>query len=172
MAKTSFVIVKNTLTDRTKKFFTVTNPGGEIDIKAKTIMGLQLLNNIINGSPRNSLVPPIMTGRLRASGSVFVGSEFSGDTSNQPVQEGVATPNKSYSDKKEIVTVGFNTEYAARWHEQDFTPGGKIPSKIAQSNPAALANVGKKYIEKHLQSDGPELTKLYATIVRRETSKI
>ena len=88
------------------------------------------------------------------------------------VTEGTATPNKSYSAPVEQVTIGFNTEYAARWHEQPFTPGGKNPSRIKRTNINVTANVGNKYVERHLQSDGSELMYLYADIVRKEMSKI
>ena len=171
MAKTGFVFVKNTLNSRVKKYISITSPGGSVDIAAKKAVALQLLNNVINGSLGASVVPPIMTGRLRASGSVFVGGNFIKDSGDEPVDGESGTPNKSHSDKVENITIGFNTEYAAKWHEKKFTPGGKKPSKIAKSNPAALANVGNKYLEKHLQADGKELMELYADTVRSESSK-
>jgi hypothetical protein len=169
MAKTEFVIVKNTLNKQTEKYFKITKPGGLADMAAKKAMGLQLLNNITNGSEKLSLVPPIMTGRLRASGSVFVGNKFVGDSSDKPVIEGPATPNKSHSDNIDTVTVGFNTPYAARWHEEDFTPGGKTPSKTARNNPNITGDVGNKYIERHLQADRKELMQLYAAIFKKES---
>jgi len=157
------VIVENTLSDRFTLYMKNTNPGGPVDVKAKSAMGLQLINNVVNGSPGSSVTPPVLTGRLRASGSAFVGGRFVGDTSKLGVSGGQATPNRSYSEKNTVVTIGFNTEYAARWHERPFRPG----PVSTQSG-----NVGTKYVEKHLKADGKEIFQLYADIVRRETSKL
>jgi hypothetical protein len=156
--KTKFVIIKNTLTKGMKKYFKLTDPGGKADMEAKKAMGLQLLNNVINGSPRSGVVPPVLTGRLRASGSVFVGNTFVGDSSNETVTEGKPTPNKQHSDNINIVTIGFNTPYAARWHEQSFVPG---PFSLQSGD------VGNKYLEQHLKADRKELLKLYADIFKK-----
>jgi len=59
-----------------------------------------------------------------------------------------------------VITVGFNTPYAARMHEVEFQPGPI--SKQA-------GNVGTKYIEKHLKADGNELIELGAAIIKKES---
>lgn len=153
MSMAGFVIVKNTLSPGMKKYFTIHN---RVHKKAAGAMGLQLLNNIVNGSPQESVVPPKKTGHLRASGSAFVGSELVGDTRNQG---GDGSPNLSHSDKENIITVGFDTPYAARMHEETWTPG-----PVSEQS----GNVGNKFIEKHLQKDGPELMALYAAIHKKD----
>lgn len=164
MAKTEFVIIENTLNKGLSEYFKLTKPGGKVDINAKKAMGLQLLNNTINGSPNESVVPPVLTGRLRASASVFVGSEFMKDTSNLSVSGDSPTPNKSYSDNIDTVTVGFNTPYAARMHEQysEFKPG-----KFSKRS----GDVGEKFLERHITADKEELIKLYGKILDKLTTE-
>ena len=48
-----------------------------INRKAMAAVGLQLINNIANGSKGNPIVPPILTGLLRGSGSVFFERSYS-----------------------------------------------------------------------------------------------
>jgi hypothetical protein len=117
--------------------------------KALAAVGLQLINNVNEGSMRVGARPPILEGTLRSSGSVFVGSSLIHTTNN----DGKGRPVISYSDKKNRVTVIYNTAYAARWHENRFTPG-PISSQDG--------NVEYKYLEKHLKGDGDELMALYA----------
>jgi len=127
------------------------------DKKAKVAMALQLLNWTINGSGRVNVTPPIKDGILRGSGSAFVCGELIGDTkTNYPS----GMPNTSYSnqDPEEIV-VGFNTAYAARMHETNWTPG---PASVQ------AGDVGNKFLEKHMNADGKDLLALYAAIVRKE----
>ena len=146
-----FLIVSNTLAPGLKKYFKVHDETHE---KAAGAMGLQLLNNIVNGSPSEPVVPPKKTGHLRASGSTFVGNKLIGDTSNL----GGGSPNKSHSDDKNTVTVGFDTPYAAWLHENTWTPG-----PVSEQS----GDVGNKYIERHLKADGPELMELYAAIQKK-----
>lgn len=153
-----FKLVKNNIDDRLRLYAKATLPGGSAFKKAARVAGLQLINNIVNGSPKEPVVPPILTGRLRASGSVFVGSKLEDTTEDRPVTEGSSTPATSHSDSDNIVTVGFNTPYAARWHEEVFNPG-----PFSEQS----GDVGNKYIEKHLRSDGPELMALFASVLGR-----
>jgi len=145
-----------------KKLNLDNSPG--VDQTAKIKLGLQLLNWVVNGSSNESVVPPIMHGILRGSGTVFVGSKKVGDMKNE-YREG--TPASSYSGKKGVITIGFNTAYAARLHEINFVPGGKIPSKQAQRNPSMLGDVGNKFVERHLKADGKALLKMYAAVIKR-----
>jgi hypothetical protein len=124
-----------------------------LNASAMGAVGLQLLNNTVNGSMTVATRPPILEGTLRGSGSVFVGKRLI-KTSKTGTK---GTPNTSYSGKPDEITVGFNTAYAARWHENEFTPG---PRSIQDGN------VDWKYLEVHLKGDGDELMALYAERMR------
>jgi hypothetical protein len=108
------------------------------DEKSRGKVGLQAINWVVSGSPNSSKTPPVLTGLLRGSGSAFVGSKFVGAT---PKFNGEGNPNKSFSEQKGIITVGFNTPYAHRWHENKFIPG-----PVSQRGPG---DVGDKYLEDH-----------------------
>lgn len=157
MAKTNFVIIKNTLTQELHKYFKASKAA---DLKAKKAIGVQLLNNIVNGSPNCSIVPPIKTGHLRGSGSVFVGSTLVGDTQGEYP---VGKPNKSFSANDNTITVGFDTPYAAKMHEN-------IGIKY-QLGPVSeqSGDVEAFFVRKHLEQDKNELWALYAKIVKKET---
>jgi len=154
---TGFVVISDTLSSGFKKYFAIHK---KIHPKAAAAVGLQLINNIVNGSPKETVTPPILTGHLRASGSVFVGSQLVGDTRSQPASGNPGTPNLSHSDNENTITVGFDTPYAAWLHENTWTPG-----PVSRQS----GDVGNKYIEKHLQKDGEELIKLYADIQKKAT---
>jgi hypothetical protein len=130
--------------------------------KAAGAVGLQLLNFCANGSPNESVQPPIDTGYLRGSGSVFVNGKH---ISSTPPVNGQGEPLESFStsiiDNEYAIDIIYNTEYAARMHEGDWIPGGKVPSKASKNNPAILQNVGNKWIEKHLLADGEDLIMLF-----------
>jgi hypothetical protein len=161
------IIEKDTLTQGLKDFFekagikdTLVVNKESADFKARQKLGLQLINFINNGSANEPVVPPIMFGILRASGSVFVDNILVGDTKALNAD---GTPATEYNEAKPgDVTVGFNTAYAHRLHETTWTPGGKNPSKQAQNNPGMLSDVGNKFVEKHLSSDRESLMALYA----------
>jgi len=65
--------VKDNLTPGLKKYFDKMGMGqgkeGSADQKARIKVGLQLLNITINGSGKESVIPPIMRGILRGSGA-------------------------------------------------------------------------------------------------------
>lgn len=123
-------------------------------------LGLQLLNNTINGSPQEPVVPPIKKGFLRGSGSVFFEKELLGTSAKFGFSKKNADvrPNESYSGRKNEVTIGFNAPYAKKMHETSWTPG----EVSAQSG-----DVGNKFLEKHLKKDRKELFQLYADIHRK-----
>jgi hypothetical protein len=163
--------VKDNLTPGLKKYFDKLGIGknkvGTIDHDARIKVGLQLLNVTINGSSKESVVPPIQTGVLRGSGSVFVADTFVGDTK---ANYSNGKPNSSYtSSDKDDITIGFNTAYAARLHETQWTAGGKNPSPQSVRNPGMLGNVGNKFIERHLKADGKDLLGFYADLVKKES---
>lgn len=131
------------------------------DKAAKTKVGLQLLNWVVNGSPKEPVVPPIYWGVLRSSGSAFVGSEFVGGTNFLPViSPGQVVLNKILREKPNTITIGFNTAYATRMHETNWMPG----ERSLQSG-----DVGNKFVEKHLKSDKEDLMAFYAVIFKKET---
>jgi hypothetical protein len=127
----------------------------KIEREGMIAVGLQLINNIVNGSPAEPVVPPILTGLLRGSGSVFFESEL---VSTLPPVNGQGDPATSYTGESNTVTVGFNTAYAKKLHEKPFNPG-----PVSQQS----GNVGHKFVEKHLKKDGKELFKLYAAISKK-----
>jgi len=174
MASTGpFVVKLDTLTPGMKRYFKKAGVGAKGDVsaadfKGRQAVGLQLLNFVVNGSSQEKVVPPIMWGILRGSGSAFVDNKLVGDTKSSNPD---GTPNTEYTSPEGGVSIGFNTAYAARWHEKQFTPGGVVPSKQAQANPAMLADVGNKYVEKHLKADREVLLGLYADIFKKESAK-
>lgn len=107
--------------------------------------GLALLNWIIKGSTKETRQPPIDTGLLWGSGSVFVNDKLIGIS---PPVNGQGTPNTDYSPmttkNKPIMTVGFNTSYAAAVHEKTYNLGKRSREQ---------KDAGNKFLEKHLISD-------------------
>jgi hypothetical protein len=166
-----FTIKADTLTPGIAKYLKKAGVGKHDSdtayFKAQQVVGLQLLNFTLNGSSNESVVPPIKWGVLRGSGSVFVEGVLVGDTkANYPD----GTPNIAYDG--EGVVIGFNTSYAARLHETKWVPGGVIPSKQATNNPGLIADVGNKFVEKHLKADGKVLLDLFADTFKTESEKL
>lgn len=156
--KSGLFIVKNTLGDGLIKYKTKINmdasPGADFNAKKK--VGMQLIMWIVQGSSKSGVVPPILTGNLRGSGSVFVGSELVFDTRGFV---GVGTPCTSTSAKPSEVTVGFNTSYAAMMHENTWNPG----PVSTQSG-----DVGNKFVQLHLQADAKACLQMYADSIKNE----
>lgn len=157
--------VSETISSGLRNFF------GTVDPKARekglAALGLQLLNNVVVGSPGEGSRPPILTGRLRGSGSVFVGSKRIGDTLFMSSE---GSPAQSYTESnKNIVTAGFNTPYAARMHEHMSPHGTPDPiiGKTFQAHRDADA-VSGKFVERHLKADKTELFQLYTDIYKKE----
>jgi hypothetical protein len=171
MSGFKFDIIDN-VTPNLKRKFDKLGIGGEEggeDFKIRALLGQSLLMFVLQGSSKESGVPPIQKGILRGSGSYFVGSKFIGDSKAQYTE---GTPSTSYDGKKGDITIGFNTPYAKRWHENKFTPGGKKhPSEQSIANPGMLADVTWKYIEKHLKADGNTLLETYAQLLKTATEK-
>jgi hypothetical protein len=143
-----------------------------VNEKACTKMALQLLTFCNVGSPNEPTVPPIKSGYLRGSGSVFVNSKFISATPSaaggSPLKSFTVVPNP-YLTRISII---YNTPYAARWHESSgWVPGGKRPSRASTKNPSITRNVGNKWITKHLVADGKDLLWLYGTLVKKELFK-
>lgn len=150
--KAAGIEIKSNLDDGIKKFKKVSK---DQDFKGKTQMGFALMNAILNGSSRERVVPPVATGHLRGSGSLFVGGKLVGEA---PKFKGRGIPNKSFRANDDTITVGFNTEYAVYTHEKDFIPG-----PVSQQS----GDVGNKWMEKHLMADKEDLMKLYGTLMEK-----
>lgn len=144
--------VVNTLKDGMKDF---AKQSQKWQFEAEVKVALQLLNFVLNGSKNQSVVPPIKTGMLRGSGSVFVDSRNVGTS---PRVSGQGKPNTNYGGKKHQITIGFNTAYAARWHEEEFNPG-----EFSRQS----GDVGNKYVEKHLRDDKEILMEMYAKVLNK-----
>ena len=123
-------------------------------------LGLQLLNNVVNGSPNESTVPPIFQGYLRGSGSVFLEKKLLATSAKYGYTARTADvrPNESYAGRKNQVTIGFNAPYATKMHETEWEPG-----PVSKQS----GDVGNKFLEKHLKKDKKELFQLYADIHRK-----
>lgn len=149
-----------------KKFFKVIDPKARE--KGLFAFGLQLLNNTVNGSPNEASRPPIKDGRLRGSGSVFVGNKKVGDTSTFSGTSGGTPATSSGESNPNVITVGFNTEYAARMHEH-LEPYGTPDPWFGKTLKAHMdaADVTGKFLERHLKADKEELFFLYAKIYRK-----
>ena len=133
--------------------------------KALQATAISFLGFCNNGSSNESTVPPIREGILRGSGSAFVEGVLVGDTkSNYPDGK----PNKEFDTKENEAVIGYNTEYAARMHETSWIPGGATPSKQVARNSGLTADVGNKWIEKHIKADGNALLGIYADIYKKE----
>jgi hypothetical protein len=153
----SIQIVRNTLHKGLNEYY---KRAKTADFKAKSALGLQLLNNVINGSPGVTVVPPILTGHLRGSGSAFVGSTLVGDSS---AEYAAGKPNKNFQANNDVVTVGFDTPYAAKMHENI-----GIKYKLGPFSEQS-GNVGPFFLRLHLEGDKNELWGLYASIYKKET---
>lgn len=151
----------NTLTPGLKRYFKVAGIGRKstgVHLKALTKTGLTAINFIVNGSPSEPVVPPILHGILRASGSVFVGSKFVGGNNLAPSPGSRSA--RSHSEKDGIITVGFNTAYATYLHETDWNPG-----PVSEQS----GDVGNKFVEKHLSADKEVYMKTYSIEFKQGT---
>lgn len=139
------------------------NEGEGVDFKAKSQCALMLLKWCNTGSAADSVVPPILTGNLRGSASVFVGAALVQTTrGDYPV----GNPVESYADRPNVITIIYNAAYAAWLHEN---PMGSawMPGPVSEQS----GDVGDKWVERHLKADGPALLKMYAEVVKEEMGK-
>jgi hypothetical protein len=163
---------KATLPDGLKKYqqLVAMDKTGGVDFHAKSQVALQFLNWSNQGSANDSTVPPIKTGNLRGSASVFVGKVLIQDTRGQ---YGKGTPVKTNNDPMSFITIIYNTSYAAKMHEDTWLPGGRNPSKkqMAENlaNSAKFGDVGNKWLEKHMTADGKDLLEMYAMLLKKGT---
>ena len=121
---------------------------------------IQLLTWCNTGSPREARKPPIRFGVLRGSSSAFVGSELV-EVFQQTIKTGSSespSPALSHSANSKTITVVWNTNYAKRMHETEYTPG---------EYSEADGDSGNKWVEKHLQADKDALIQVIAKEFRR-----
>lgn len=129
------LMIKSNLGEGLKKFDGVSAKAMD---EALLKSGIQLINWMVSGSPYSSRVPPIYDGILRGSGSVFLGKKLIKITGSA-----AAT---LYDGARNTLTIGFNTSYATKMHEENWRPG-----PISRQSGA---DVGNKWIAIHLQTDG------------------
>ncbi len=156
---------ENTLTEGMQKYFTKMGVGENkgADEIAKKKIALQLLDYVIQGSPRENITAPLLYGTLRQSASVFVGSIL--------VKANGADANRSYSANPNTITVGFDVSYAARMHEHLVpanTPDPIIGKVFQPGERTTATGGGGKFVELHLKADGQYLIKLYADMLKKE----
>lgn len=159
------LLITDSVTDGLNKFFKKIDP--EAREKALKAWALQLINITVTGQGNSSSRPPIRKGRLRGSGSAFVGSKFVGDTTFFGKD---GTPATNYAEKnKDTITVGFNTPYAAAQHENLLPKGKKkwVPGGKDGKGAAISGGVEGKFLENHLKADKEDLLKLYNQIYRK-----
>lgn len=131
-------------------------------MKALKKGAIQMLDWSANGSSKVQAKPPIRWGVLRASGSAFVGNKLVGTTmGTNPPSQGSPTPNKTFNDKKRTISIGYNTAYANRQHEDKMQPG-------IFSQQAGNSNPGNQWLQKHLIGDGSLLMKMISEILEKE----
>lgn len=163
----SRIVIKNTLSKGMKEYFDRMGVGQNkgADLLGKKRMGLQLLNFVGNGSRNVTAVPPILDGILRGSGSVFVGGEFIGDTKDFTGNP-MSTPNHSHSAPANVITIGYNTSYAAKQHEEHegtYNPdGGLKDGPVSEKS----GDVSGKFLEAHLLGDKEAIFAVYAETLR------
>lgn len=121
-----------------------------------------MLDWMANGSMNSPKKPPIRTGVLASSGSVFYKSKYLGSTKDVRTSDAKepAFPNKHHTG--EGVTWGFNTDYATAMHEdKNLSPG---PFSIRDSN----MHPGNQWLMEHLQKDKNSYTELVAKFIKNK----
>jgi hypothetical protein len=156
------VVNASSMTNRLKEFFGKIDPAARQ--KALAAAGMELINYVVLGKGGDPVRPPIRTGRLRGSGTVFVGNIKIGDT----LFAGSGTPASSITERNpDVVTIGFNTEYAARMHEH-MVPG--TPDPIIGKTFVPRGDPGKsggKFLERHLIADAKNFFDTYSQQYRK-----
>jgi hypothetical protein len=117
-------------------------------------VAVQMMTWMNTGSPAEPLKPPIRFGTLRGSASAFVGSRLIGVAPNEG---GEPTPATAYSANANIITIVYNTAYAAKMHEWK---GGWGPYTRQDGS------AGAKWIERHIAADAPLAMEGIAELLR------
>jgi len=117
---------------------------------------IQMLDWMSSGSMSAPEAPPIRTGILASSGSVFYKNKLLGVSPD--ISGGQGTPNRQYNSKN--ITWGFNTDYAKRMHEDKLNPG-----PYSQRN--ANRHPGNQWMTEHLQKDKDNYAALIAKFMEK-----
>ena len=133
-------------------------------VSKKAIVGsqkkaaIQMLDWMSSGSTGSAKAPPIRTGVLASSGSVFYKNKLL--KVSPDVSSGLGTPNKEFNAKN--ISWGFDTDYATRMHEdKNLNPG-----PVSQTNPNR--HPGNQWVLEHLKKDKDNYTKLIALFMQKE----
>jgi len=121
--------------------------------KAMAKGALEFIRWCNTGSSKESAVPPIKWGVLRGSTSVFVGKKLVTVWKQRTKNGGkeVPEPLTEYDGKDNVITIVYNTTYAAKVHEAE---------NIQYSERSLNAGAEKKWLEKHLFADKNDLYQL------------
>lgn len=133
----------------------------DVTQKALAKIGQQALTWMAQGSPYEQRTPPVLTGNLRASGSVFVGTKLVGDSSQWGITPSKDTE-RNNNQKDNVVTLSFGAVYAARVHETE-SNGGKYTKQSGDSGP--------HWVKKHLDADQEAYWKLLAIFLNKDLNK-
>ena len=117
---------------------------------------LSMMDWMSSGSMASQAAPPILSGVLASSGSVFYKKQNIGVSPD--ISGGKGTPNKAFNSRN--ITWGFNTDYAKRLHEEKLNPG---PYSMRNPN----RHPGNQWVTTHLQKDKNNYTKLVAKFARK-----
>jgi hypothetical protein len=129
----------------------------EIRRKALIKAGLALWGDVVGMPPK----PPVDTGFLKDSGSLFVGSEYISIT---PTGVSGEKGNKSHNEpNKRILTFGLAAKYAAYQHQKMNID----PAKRKHKRPSANVGVGPFFVSKKVT----EHRGRYKEIMREEIKK-
>lgn len=117
-----------------------------------TVAGIQLMNDAMMEEP----TVPHKEGYLRGSGSVFVQNKMVGKSTQGNNRDVNTNMSEEIPNNTIMVVVGFNTPYAARWHEVE-------PGTVTFQEPSA----GPKFLEKKLVQNKKTYFKIVANRIKR-----
>ena len=117
---------------------------------------IQMLDWMSSGSMASEAAPPIRTGILASSGSVFYKNQNL--AVSKDISSGQGTPNRQFNSKN--ITWGFNTDYATKMHEDKNLNPGPYSMRNANRHP------GNQWVLEHLQKDKDNYSKLIAKFAR------
>ena len=117
---------------------------------------IQMLDWMSTGTGVSQAAPPIRTGILESSGSVFYKNKLLKITPDVRIDKtkGEPTPLKNYNSKN--ITWGFNTDYATRMHEDKDLNPGLYSIRNANRHP------GNQWMLEHLKKDENNYSALIA----------
>lgn len=135
----------------------------EIFDKALAVGALQLLTWSNTGTGRTSKKPPIRTGVLRGSSSVFVGKRLISIYPQAANGSEYPTPARTHSGEKTTITIVWNTDYAAKMHEWK---GGWGKFTIQDQD------AGNKWATENLKANRNDLMKVIAAEAKKRMNRL